>query len=215
MKRNMKKLLCLLLALAVAAGALTACTGPNLESQPATTLPTTAPTQPKTQPTTVPTQPSTVPTQPYTEPPYIELEVLDPYGGAYIGLSGSSGVSRWPIVIKSVQDIQYLVDGDFAQPFRDYAAELLNRYDDAFFEEYTVIITCYDPCIRHTGLRGARCLKTQEGYYELMIDLLGATIGDFWVYNRIVHAVAVKADIPKNAIIYVTIPEEYGKLNFK
>lgn len=201
----MKYFISLLLSVILLASMLSGClasSDPNLETLPSTT---TAP--PRTQPTTVSTQPTTVPTQP--EDPGVELEAqadcsVDPY--PYPQREG------WPKIISSVNELEELANSDIGHTLR-YAPNVVERYDDLFFEEHTLILVylyTYPVFLRY---HVSSCTKLADGSYSFVLYGEQLPWGDCAHMPRyIVTFIAIKDHVSKDAVLQFTFLDENTKL---
>lgn len=201
----MKKYICLAVALALVATLLSGClpsSSPNLNTQPTTTAPTTT-AQAQTQPTTVPTQPTTVPTQP--EDPGIELEsqILCSLRCKY---SQAESV-EWPIVIKTVAELQEFANTDFGKVIFDVSdiSDVYARFDDAFFEEHTLILVAILIKSGHNQLLDVYSAVKKDGYYYFKIDESKSPVLGPAMNSCRIWFIEVKDDVPKDATICVEL----------
>ncbi len=202
---NMKRCTALLVSMILLASMLSGClasSDPNLETLPSTT---TTPTQ--TQPTTVPTQPTTVPTQP--EDPGVELEAQADFSMNPYPLPQNE---EWPKIISSVEELEQLANSDFGQSL-SYISRAVERYDDSFFEEHTLILVYLHTYPLNKIYHVSSCLKMADGSYSVVLYGERQLYGDTANLPRyIVPFIAIKDHVPKDAVIQFTILDEDTKL---
>ncbi len=219
----MKKYISLWLSVILLAGMLSGCLpsgNPNLASQPTTTMPTTEPTQPKTQPTTVPTQPTTVPTQP--EDTTIEVAAQIRFYKYLERFYDATRAEKWPKIINSAEDFKKFLESDYMQTIRSdkYGfssndLEILERYDDAFFEENSLVLLClYDANGNFCGSFGVDSCVKYDGYYDgyfiVSVGVGGFYCGPFWFNTHYIVFIEINEVVEEHAVFYFEIDGDLG-----
>lgn len=205
----MKRCMALLLSMILLASMLSGCLAsgdPNMETLPTKTAPTTT-AAPQTQPTTVPTQPTTGPTQPVVHD--VEIEAQADYSIKPKPLPENE---EWPKIISSAEELDELIKSDFGQSLNNMAEEI-QRYDDSFFEEHTLLLVYLYTYPVFLKYHVRSCIKLADGSYS--IEMYGEQLpwGNSASWPRyIITFIAVKDHVPKDAVIQFTFLDENTRL---
>lgn len=215
--KRLLSLICLLLSFVMTACIFCGCEAAvdpldgsqNLRNNPSTQQVSTqtTPASIPTEPTTEPTQPTTVPTQP--EDPGVELEAqadcsVDPY--PYPNREG------WPKVISSVEELEELANSDIGHTL-SYVPDVTERYDVSFFEEHTLLLVYLYTHPVSKDYYVSSCLKMADGSYSIVLYGELPLFGDCANMPRyIVTFIAIRDNVPKDAVIQFTILDEDTKL---
>lgn len=207
----------MVLAVILLAGMLSGCFSSgnsNLASQPTTTVPTTSPTQLQTT-TTAPTQPTTVPTQP--EDTGIEVAAHIRHYKSLERFYDETRAERWPKIINSAEDFKKLLESDYMQmlTFGSYDLEVLESYDDAFFEDNSLVLIClFDADGNFVGSFGVdSCVKYDsyfDGHYIVSLGDGGFHCGPHWYDTHYILFIEINDVVKDHAVFYYEFTDYLG-----
>lgn len=203
----MKRMLCILLFLCLVLSACRSTDVQQEDSLPAQmgSVNSTAPDQ-SIAPTTGmhPTTTSPAPTEP-SEP--LNLECL--IETVYYGLRYVTYDTRWPVVIKSPEQLDALlrkwetVNPGFG-PSKQ--ADLAACYDVEFFRENTLIFICLEADSGFYRCTVEACQKFEDGSYSIYLKEGERTFGNGFA-NILYLALQVSDDIPEDAVVNIHLAD--------